>query len=204
MRHIAIYSPNVRHKNFKGDKKYYLQLLPNRNLMKAAIKKQMGNTGLYGMILIGSPVLYAVVAGGVVEKKMFLLNPAKKKVALHFYSRAKDADKLDFAMYFLKKAMVWDEKRSYLEYDLDFYMVMVVDGFNMSAMENKWLNLFNTQFVLAIPRTTTDRGSADVQAVIAHEYFHNYTGNRVTCRDWFQLTLKEGLTVFREQEFLLI
>lgn len=107
-------------------------------------------------------------------------------------------------MYFLKKAIVWDEKRSYLEYDLDFYMVMVVDGFNMSAMENKWLNLFNTQFVLAIPRTTTDRGSADVQAVIAHEYFHNYTGNRVTCRDWFQLTLKEGLTVFREQEFLLI
>lgn len=83
-------------------------------------------------------------------------------------------------------------------------MVMVVDGFNMSAMENKWLNLFNTQFVLAIPRTTTDRGSADVQAVIAHEYFHNYTGNRVTCRDWFQLTLKEDLTVFREQEFLLI
>lgn len=121
-------------------------------------------------------------------------------MALHFYSRAKDADKLDFAMYFLKKAIVWDEKRS----DLDFYMVMVVDGFNMSAMENKWLNLFNTQFVLAIPRTTTDRGSADVQAVIAHEYFHNYTGNRVTCRDWFQLTLKEGLTVFREQEFLLI
>ena len=138
-------------------------------------------------------------------KDVFIItNPAKKKVALHFYSRAKDADKLDFAMYFLKKAIVWDEKRSYLEYDLDFYMVMVVDGFNMSAMENKWLNLFNTQFVLAIPRTTTDRGSADVQAVIAHEYFHNYTGNRVTCRDWFQLTLKEGLTVFREQEFLLI
>ncbi len=101
----------------------------------------------------------------------------------------------------LKRSMKWDEERFGLEYDLDIYMIVAVDFFNMGAMENKGLNIFNSKFVLAKPETATDTDYLDIEAVIAHEYFHNWTGNRITCRDWFQLSLKEGLTVFRDQEF---
>lgn len=97
--------------------------------------------------------------------------------------------------------MKWDEDRFNLEYDLDIYMIVAVDFFNMGAMENKGLNIFNAKFVLANPQTATDDDYLAIESVIAHEYFHNWTGNRVTCRDWFQLSLKEGLTVFRDQEF---
>ncbi|MCT7656728.1 hypothetical protein MBH78_23200 [Oceanimonas sp. NS1] len=97
--------------------------------------------------------------------------------------------------------MRWDEQRCNLEYDLDIYMIVAVDFFNMGAMENKGLNVFNAKFVLADAQTATDDDYLDVERVIGHEYFHNWTGNRVTCRDWFQLSLKEGLTVFRDQEF---
>lgn len=97
--------------------------------------------------------------------------------------------------------MKWDEERFGLEYDLDIYMIVAVDFFNMGAMENKGLNIFNSKFVLANPQTATDEDYLAIESVIAHEYFHNWTGNRVTCRDWFQLSLKEGLTVFRDQEF---
>lgn len=97
--------------------------------------------------------------------------------------------------------MKWDEDRFNLEYDLDIYMIVAVDFFNMGAMENKGLNIFNSKFVLANPQTATDEDYLAIESVIAHEYFHNWTGNRVTCRDWFQLSLKEGLTVFRDQEF---
>ena len=97
--------------------------------------------------------------------------------------------------------MKWDEERFNLEYDLDIYMIVAVDFFNMGAMENKGLNIFNSKFVLANPQTATDDDYLAIESVIAHEYFHNWTGNRVTCRDWFQLSLKEGLTVFRDQEF---
>ncbi len=187
----------------EGDKKCYPQLLSNGNLIEKGDKKDGKHWALWHDPYRKPCYLFALVAGDFVEKKdVFITSPTKKKVTLHFYSRAKDADKLDFAIHSLKEAMAWDEKRFHLEYDLDLYMVVAVDDFNMGAMENKGLNLFNTQFVLATPQTTTDREFADVQAVIAHEYFHNYTGNRVTCRDWFQLTLKEGLTVFREQEFV--
>ena len=101
----------------------------------------------------------------------------------------------------LKNSMKWDEERFGLEYDLDIYMIVAVDFFNMGAMENKGLNIFNSKYVLARSDTATDKDYLDIERVIGHEYFHNWTGNRVTCRDWFQLSLKEGLTVFRDQEF---
>ncbi len=101
----------------------------------------------------------------------------------------------------LKKAMRWDEEVYGLEYDLDQYMIVAVDDFNMGAMENKGLNVFNSKYVLCRPDTATDQDYEGIEAVIGHEYFHNWTGNRVTCRDWFQLSLKEGLTVFRDQQF---
>src|SRR5450432_1742068 len=101
----------------------------------------------------------------------------------------------------LKRALRWDEERFGLEYDLDTFMIFCVDDFNMGAMENKGLNIFNSRLVLADPATATDDDYAAIEGVVGHEYFHNWTGNRVTCRDWFQLTLKEGLTVFRDQEF---
>jgi len=122
-------------------------------------------------------------------------------VALHIYVEPENVDKCDHAMRSLKLAMAWDEKHYGREYDLDIYMIVAVNDFNMGAMENKGLNVFNSKYVLARPDTATDRDFQGIEAVIAHEYFHNWTGNRITCRDWFQLSLKEGLTVFRDQEF---
>jgi aminopeptidase N len=127
--------------------------------------------------------------------------PSGRVVDLHIYSDPKDAHKLGYAMESLKNSMKWDEDTYGLEYDLDLYNIVAVDSFNMGAMENKGLNVFNTAYVLADPSTATDTDYERVEGVIGHEYFHNWTGNRVTCRDWFQLTLKEGLTVFRDQEF---
>jgi aminopeptidase N len=122
-------------------------------------------------------------------------------VDLHIYVEPRNSEKCGHAMESLKKAMRWDEETFGLEYDLDVYMIVAVDDFNMGAMENKGLNVFNSKFVLARAETATDTDYAGIQGVIGHEYFHNWTGNRVTCRDWFQLSLKEGLTVFRDQEF---
>jgi len=127
--------------------------------------------------------------------------PSGREVDLVIYSDPKDAHKLQYAMESLKNSMKWDEDTYGLEYDLDLYNIVAVDSFNMGAMENKGLNVFNTAYVLADPSTATDTDYERVEGVIGHEYFHNWTGNRVTCRDWFQLTLKEGLTVFRDQEF---
>ena len=117
------------------------------------------------------------------------------------YTEPHEVDKCQHAMASLKQAMRWDEERFGLEYDLDVFMIVAVADFNFGAMENKGLNIFNTKYVLAAPETATDADYRGIEAVIAHEYFHNWTGNRVTCRDWFQLSLKEGLTVFRDQEF---
>ena len=122
-------------------------------------------------------------------------------MALAIWVRRGDEDKCGHAMASLKKAMRWDEDVFGLEYDLDVFNIVAVSDFNMGAMENKGLNIFNTRYVLAKPETATDTDYQNIEAVIAHEYFHNWTGNRVTCRDWFQLSLKEGLTVFRDQEF---
>jgi aminopeptidase N len=145
--------------------------------------------------------LFALVAGdlGVLRDRFTTMNG--RDVALAIYSEHQNVDKLEWAMQSLKRSFEWDEQKFGLEYDLDIYNIVAVDDFNMGAMENKSLNVFNSAAVLASPQTATDADFEYVEAVIAHEYFHNWTGNRVTCRDWFQLTLKEGLTVFRDQSF---
>ncbi|HMD65370.1 MAG TPA: aminopeptidase N [Stellaceae bacterium] len=145
--------------------------------------------------------LFAVVAGDLVAVPDRFTTRSGKEVALAIWVRRGDEDKCGHAMASLKKAMRWDEDVFGLEYDLDVFNIVAVSDFNMGAMENKGLNIFNTRYVLAKPDTATDTDYQNIEAVIAHEYFHNWTGNRVTCRDWFQLSLKEGLTVFRDQEF---
>ena len=145
--------------------------------------------------------LFALVAGDLAVRRDTFQTRSGRDVAIAFYTRAEDADKTAFAIESLKNAIKWDEERFGLEYDLDIFMVVAVGDFNMGAMENKGLNIFNTKYVLADERTATDPDFEGVESVIGHEYFHNWTGNRVTCRDWFQLSLKEGLTVFRDQEF---
>ena len=145
--------------------------------------------------------LFALVAGDLECIEDTFITADNRSVALKIYVEARNLDKCSHAMDSLKKSMQWDEERFGLIYDLDIYMIVAVDDFNMGAMENKGLNVFNSKFVLAKPDTATDIDYEGIEAVIGHEYFHNWTGNRVTCRDWFQLTLKEGLTVFRDQEF---
>ena len=145
--------------------------------------------------------LFALVAGQLVCIEDSFTTASGREVALRFYVEARNRDKCAHAVASLKKAMAWDQATFGLEYDLDIYMVVAVDDFNMGAMENKGLNVFNSKYVLALPETATDADYQGIEGVIGHEYFHNWTGNRVTCRDWFQLSLKEGLTVFRDQEF---
>ncbi|MDW3096167.1 MAG: aminopeptidase N [Gammaproteobacteria bacterium] len=145
--------------------------------------------------------LFALVAGDLSCCSDEFTTKSGRNVSLEIYTESHNADKCDHAIASLKKAMQWDESTFNLEYDLDTYMIVAVDDFNMGAMENKGLNVFNSKCVLASPKTSTDADYMSIEAVIAHEYFHNWTGNRVTCRDWFQLSLKEGLTVFRDQEF---
>ena len=145
--------------------------------------------------------LFALVVGDLAQIDGEFETASAKKVALQFFTEHHNKDKCAHALLSLQKAMKWDEDTFGLEYDLDLYMVVAVDDFNMGAMENKGLNVFNTKYVLANPQTATDNDFLGIESVIGHEYFHNWTGNRVTCRDWFQLSLKEGLTVFRDQEF---
>jgi aminopeptidase N len=145
--------------------------------------------------------LFCVVAGSLGSIKDSYTTTSGKQVHLEIFSEKDNVNKLDYAMESLKRSMKWDEDKFGLEYDLGIYNIVAVNDFNMGAMENKGLNVFNTAYVLADPATATDTDYERVEGVIGHEYFHNWTGNRVTCRDWFQLTLKEGLTVFRDQEF---
>ena len=145
--------------------------------------------------------LFALVAGDLARLEDTFTTASGREVTLHIYSEPHNIGRCGHAMAALDKAMRWDEEVYGLEYDLDLYMIVAVDHFNMGAMENKGLNVFNTRYVLADPETATDADHANVETVIGHEYFHNWTGNRVTCRDWFQLSLKEGLTVFRDQQF---
>ncbi len=145
--------------------------------------------------------LFAVVAGNLVARSDSFTTMSGKQVALHVWVRAHDLDQTAHCMDSLKKSMRWDETRFGREYDLDVFNLVAVSDFNMGAMENKGLNVFNTKFVLARPDTATDVDFAGIEGVVGHEYFHNWSGNRVTCRDWFQLSLKEGFTVFRDQEF---
>jgi len=145
--------------------------------------------------------LFALVAGDLACVEDQFITQSGRKVALKIYVEKGNEDKCEHAMISLKKSMQWDEEKYGREYDLDIFMIVAVSDFNMGAMENKGLNIFNSKYVLASRETATDDDYDGIESVIAHEYFHNWTGNRITCRDWFQLTLKEGLTVFRDQQF---
>ena len=145
--------------------------------------------------------LFALVAGDLVPVRDHFTTRSGRHVDLGIWVRSGDEDRCEHAMLALKTSMTWDEDVFGLEYDLDVFNIAAVSDFNMGAMENKGLNVFNTKYVLAKPETATDGDYQGIETVVAHEYFHNWTGNRVTCRDWFQLSLKEGLTVFRDQQF---
>ena len=145
--------------------------------------------------------LFALVAGNFALNSDYFITQNKRKVALKIYCEARYIEQTNFAMSALKKAFLWDEKRFGLSYDLDNYMIVATADFNMGAMENKGLNIFNAKYILANKKSATDTDLMEIDGVIGHEYFHNWSGNRITCKNWFQLSLKEGLTVFREQEF---
>ena len=145
--------------------------------------------------------LFALVAGTLAVVEDSFTTMSGRHVKLQIFVEEKDLDKCSHAMLSLKNSMRWDEQTYGREYDLDIFMIVAVDDFNMGAMENKGLNIFNTSAVLANPKTTTDAAFQRVEAIVAHEYFHNWSGNRVTCRDWFQLSLKEGFTVYRDSQF---
>ena len=143
---------------------------------------------------------FRLVAGDLQWIEDRFVTVSGREVTLRIYTEPHNIAQVDYAMDALKRSMRWDEE-TYGEYDLDIFMIVAVDDFNMGAMENKGLNIFNTSCVLATPEFTTDLGFQRVEAVVAHEYFHNWSGNRVTCRDWFQLSLKEGFTVLRDAQF---
>lgn len=145
--------------------------------------------------------LFALVAGKLERVTDQFVTASGNTVELNVYAEPHNIDKCDHALRSLIKSMQWDEQVYGCEYDLDIYNIVAVDDFNMGAMENKGLNIFNSKYVLALPETATDSDFDNIESVIGHEYFHNWSGNRVTCRDWFQLSLKEGFTVFRDQEF---
>lgn len=176
-------------------------LLSNGNLLEQGDLPNDRHYALWEDPFRKPSYLFALVAGNLVCLEDHFTTMSGRDVLLQIYVEARNSDYCDHAMASLKKSMKWDEDTFGLEYDLDRYMIVAVDDFNMGAMENKGLNIFNSKYVLAHPETATDSDYLGVESVIAHEYFHNWTGNRVTCRDWFQLSLKEGLTVFRDQEF---
>lgn len=184
-----------------ADKKHYPILLSNGNLIDSG-KTPEGRHWVVWQDPFKKPsYLFALVAGNLACVKDEFVTTSGRKVDLRIYVEPGNEDKCSFAMESLKKAMRWDEEVYGREYDLDIFMIVAVSDFNMGAMENKGLNIFNSKYILARPDTATDDDYVGVESVVAHEYFHNWTGNRVTCRDWFQLSLKEGLTVFRDQEF---
>jgi len=184
-----------------ANKKAYPVLLSNGNPVS---KGDLGGGKHYVKWIDPHPkpsYLFAIVAGDLAVLSDRFQTKDGRDVKLNVYTEAKNLDACDFAIESLKKSMLWDEQRFDLVYDLDVYNIVATDDFNMGAMENKGLNIFNSKYVLARADTASDNDFINVEAVIGHEYFHNWTGNRVTCKDWFQLSLKEGLTVFRDQEF---
>lgn len=184
-----------------GDKRRYPVMLSNGNLIDSGELDNDRHWVCWRDPFAKPSYLFALVAGQLAVLEGNFTTRSGKEVALKFYTRPEDREKAGFALESLKHAMQWDEDRFNLEYDLNIFMVVAVSDFNMGAMENKGLNIFNTKYVLASSDTATDVDFEAIEGVIGHEYFHNWTGNRVTCRDWFQLSLKEGLTVFRDQEF---
>lgn len=184
-----------------ADKKRYPVLLSNGNL----VEQGDGDNGRHWVVwhdpFKKPSYLFALVAGNLAFIQDTFITASGRAVDLRIYVEPGNEDKCAHAMESLKNAMRWDEEVYGREYDLDIFMIVAVSDFNMGAMENKGLNIFNSKYILARPDAATDQDFADVEGVVGHEYFHNWTGNRVTCRDWFQLSLKEGLTVFRDQEF---
>jgi aminopeptidase N len=185
----------------RGDKKKYPVLLSNGNLIEQGDLGDGRHYAKWEDPFKKPSYLFALVAGKLVcQEEQFKLTSGRT-VLLQVWVEKGNLDKTQHAMESLKNSIRWDEERFGLELDLDRFMIVAVGDFNMGAMENKGLNIFNTKYVLANPRIATDADYANIESVVGHEYFHNWTGNRVTCRDWFQLSLKEGLTVFRDQEF---
>jgi aminopeptidase N len=184
----------------EADKKYPV-LLSNGNLMDKGDLKDGRHYAVWNDPFPKPCYLFALVAGNLAEIHDTYKTTSGRKVDLYIYVRHGDEQQCGWAMESLKRSMKWDEDVYGLEYDLDIFNIVAVSDFNMGAMENKSLNIFNTALVLAQQETATDDDFIRVEGVIAHEYFHNWSGDRVTCRDWFQLSLKEGLTVFRDQEF---
>lgn len=193
---LSVYTTTVR-----ADQKRYPFLLSNGD----AVRRETLSGGRH-LVEWKDPFpkpcyLFALVAGDLALVKDTYTTKSGKPVALEIYTDLGNEARCPHAMKSLKESMKWDEDTFGLEYDLNVYMIVAVDDFNMGAMENKGLNIFNTKYVLADTDSATDSEFMGIQSVIGHEYFHNWSGNRVTCRDWFQLSLKEGLTVFRDQEF---
>ncbi|QSA96205.1 aminopeptidase N [Methylococcus sp. EFPC2] len=184
-----------------GDKTRYPVLLSNGNKVASGELKNNRHWVKWEDPFPKPCYLFALVGGRLECLEEKYTTGSGREVTLQIYVEAHDLDKCGHAMRSLQQAMRWDEQAYGREYDLDLYMIVAVGHFNMGAMENKGLNIFNTKFVLARPDTASDADYEHIQGVIGHEYFHNWTGNRITCRDWFQLSLKEGLTVFRDQEF---
>ncbi len=185
----------------RADKDKYPVLLSNGNLVEEGDLPDGRHYAKWEDPFKKPSYLFALVAARLVcQEEKFKLQDGRTAL-LQVWVEEGNLDKTDYAMQSLKRSIRWDEERWDLELDLDRFMIVAVGDFNMGAMENKGLNIFNTKFVLANPRVATDIDFQGIEAVVGHEYFHNWTGNRVTCRDWFQLSLKEGLTVFRDQEF---
>ncbi|MFG5409710.1 aminopeptidase N [Piscinibacter sakaiensis] len=193
---MAVYTVTLR-----ADRVRYPVLLSNGNLVEQAELPDGRHLATWHDPFPKPSYLFALVAADLVAREQRIRSRSGRDHLLQVYVRRGDLDKTEHAMASLIASVVWDEARFGLPLDLERFMIVAVGDFNMGAMENKGLNIFNTKYVLASPATATDEDFAGIESVVGHEYFHNWTGNRITCRDWFQLSLKEGLTVFRDQEF---
>ncbi len=186
----------------EADRNQFPVLLSNGNLrQKGLIGESERHFAIWDDPFPKPTYLFALVAGDLASIHDTFTTMSGRDVELGIYVEKGKEDRCNWAMESLKSSMRWDEERFGREYDLDIFNIVAVSDFNMGAMENKGLNIFNDKYILALPDTATDLDYVNIEAIIAHEYFHNWTGNRITCRDWFQLCLKEGLTVFRDQEF---
>lgn len=193
---MAMYTVTLR-----ADKTAYPVLLSNGNLVEQGALEDGRHFAKWADPHRKPSYLFALVAGNLVAREQKIKSRAGRDHLLQVFVRPGDLEKTEHAMNSLMASVAWDEARFGLSLDLDRFMIVATSDFNMGAMENKGLNVFNTKYVLASQSTATDTDYANIESVVGHEYFHNWTGNRVTCRDWFQLSLKEGLTVFRDQEF---
>jgi aminopeptidase N len=193
---MAVFTVTLR-----ADKARYPVLLANGNLVEEGVLDNGKHFAKWHDPFPKPSYLFALVAGKLSVRRQKIRTRAGKEHLLEVYTHRDDIDKTEHAMASLVASIIWDEHRFGLPLDLERFMIVAVGDFNMGAMENKGLNIFNTKFVLASPATATDEDYHAIESVVGHEYFHNWTGNRITCRDWFQLSLKEGLTVYRDQEF---